>query len=199
VVNAEVKGGKMTISFPEVKAGQAIISAIAIARQGEGGLLMKNADSNFSWAVQDTIVMEKTPKELLPEDKNAREQISYQSKMATLSGKYVVKDHKGQTGVFFGVGTKNSISWNISTGLAQVYALRFKYMNTTGKPIKARMQLIDSKGGVLKDDELTFADTPEKWRLLSTTTGGYINAGKYRVVITAADMNGLSFVSLDVQ
>jgi hypothetical protein len=199
VVNAEVKGGKMTISFPVVKAGQAIISAIAIARQGEGSLLMKNADSNFSWAVQDTIVMEKTPKELLPEDKNAREQISYQSKMATLSGKYVVKDHKGQTGVFFGVGTKNSISWNISTGLAQVYALRFKYMNTTGKPIKARMQLIDSKGGVLKDDELTFADTPEKWRLLSTTTGGYINAGKYRVVITAADMNGLSFVSLDVQ
>jgi hypothetical protein len=72
-------------------------------------------------------------------------------------------------------------------------------MNTTGKPIRARMQLIDSKGGVLKDDELTFAETPEKWRLVSTTTGGYINAGKYRVVISADDMNGLSFATLDVQ
>jgi hypothetical protein len=198
VVNATVRGGKMTISFPEVKAGQAIISAIAIARKGEGESMAK-ADADFSWAAQEEVVMEKTPKELLPEDKNAREQVSYEAKSAKLSGKYTIKEHKNQSGVFFAAGKKNSITWEISTGLAQVYALRFKYMNTTGKPIHARMQLIDSKDGVLKDDELTFAETPEKWRLVSTTTGGYINAGKYRIVITADDMNGLSFATLDVQ
>jgi hypothetical protein len=176
VVNATVRGGKMTISFPEVKAGQAIISAIAIARKGEGEPMAK-ADTDFSWAAQEEVVMEKTPKELLPEDKNAREQVSYKAKSVK----------------------KNSITWEISTGLAQVYALRFRYMNTTGKPIHAHMQLIDSKDGVLKDDEITFAETPKKWRMVSTTTGGYINAGKYRIVITADDMNGLSFETLGVQ
>jgi hypothetical protein len=166
----------MTIGFPEVKAGQAVISAIAIARKGEGESMAKS-DTDFSWAAQDGIVMEKTPKELLPEDKNAREQVSYEAKSVK----------------------KNSVTWEISTGLAQVYALRFRYMNTTGKPIHVRMQLIDSKDGVLKDDEITFAETPKKWRMVSTTTGGYINAGKYRIVITADDMNGLSFETLGVQ
>ena len=94
---------------------------------------------------------------------------------------------------------KSSITWNISTGLAQVYALRFKYMNATGKPMKVRMQFIDSKGVVLKEDHLTFAETPGKWRMLSTTTGTYINAGYYKVVLSAPDMEGLALDALDVQ
>ena len=44
-------------------------------------------------------------------------------------------------------------------------------MNATGKPMKVRMQFIDSKGVVLKEDHLTFAETPGKWRMLSTTKG----------------------------
>ena len=71
-------------------------------------------------------------------------------------------------GVFFGKGKKNSIEWSVSTGLAQIYALRFKYMNTTGKPLPVRMQFIDSKGVMLKDDILTFPETPDKWKMVST-------------------------------
>lgn len=41
-----------------------------------------------------------------------------------LKGKFIKKEVKKQTGVFFGKGEKSSITWNISTGLAQVYALR---------------------------------------------------------------------------
>ena len=77
--------------------------------------------------------------------------------------------------------------------------LRFKYMNATGKPMKVRMQFIDSKGVVLKEDHLTFAETPGKWRMLSTTTGTYINAGYYKVVLSAPDMEGLALDALDVQ
>lgn len=116
-----------------------------------------------------------------------------------LKGKFIKKEVKKQTGVFFGKGTQSSITWNISTGLAQVYALRFKYMNVTGKPMKVRMQFIDSKGVVLKEDNLTFAETPGKWRMLSTTTGTYINAGYYKVVLSAPDMEGLALDALDVQ
>ena len=203
VVNATVKGGVLKIDFPEVKAGQALVCGIAIASAASvEPVANQGADDrnvSFSWAAQDKEVMEKTPKELLPEDKNARANVTYQAEDAVLKGKFIKKEVKKQTGVFFGKGEKNSITWNISTGLAQVYALRFKYMNATGKPMRVRMQFIDSKGVVLKEDHLTFAETPGKWRMLSTTTGTYINAGYYKVVLSAPDMEGLALDALDVQ
>lgn len=216
VVTANVEGGILKISFPEVKAGQAIVCGIAIASasslapnevkntkasaEGKPALhSVRKDNAGFTWAAQEREVLAKTPAELLPEDKNARPNVSYEAENATLKGKYTRKEHKKQTGVFFGKGTNNSITWNVSTGLAQVYALRFKYMNATGKPMKVRMQFIDSKGVVLKEDHLTFADTPGKWRMLSTTTGSYINAGYYKVVLSASDMDGLALDALDVQ
>lgn len=83
--------------------------------------------------------------------------------------------------------------------MAQIYALRFKYMNTTGKPLPVRMQFIDSKGVTLKDDILTFPETPDKWKMVSTTTGTFINAGYYKVLLSAEDMNGLAFDALEIQ
>ena len=180
-----------------------MISGIAIARvEGSGPAFVSNLsqpDPSFSWAAEEKNVMEKTPREMLPEDKNARAQVAYQAEDAVLKGKYTKKEVRRQTGVFFGKGKNNSITWNISTGLAQVYALRFKYMNTSGKPMRLRVRLIDSKDGVLKDDELTFGEAPEKWRMLSTTTGGFINAGYYKVEISGEDMDGIAFDALDVQ
>ena len=61
------------------------------------------------------------------------------------------------------------------------------------------MQFIAANGQVLKDDKITFPDTPEKWRMMSTTTGTYVNAGYYKVVLSAEDMNKLAFDALDVQ
>ena len=49
VVYVPVKGGKMILSFPEVKAGQALISAIAIARQGEFEVQEMPEPVTFSW------------------------------------------------------------------------------------------------------------------------------------------------------
>ena len=72
-------------------------------------------------------------------------------------------------------------------------------MNTSGRPIPVTMKFIDSKGVVLKEDVLTFPDTPEKWRMMSTTTGTFINAGHYRVLISGDDLDGLAFDALDIQ
>ena len=143
--------------------------------------------------------MEKTPKELLPEDKNARASVAYEAETASVKGAFTKREHRKQMGVFFGKGKKNSIEWSVSTGLAQIYALRFKYMNTTGKPLPVRMQFIDSKGVTLKDDILTFPETPDKWKMVSTTTGTFINAGYYKVLLSAEDMNGLAFDALEIQ
>ena len=59
--------------------------------------------------------------------------------------------------------------------------------------------LFTMKGVVLKEDVLTFPDTPEKWRMMSTTTGTFINAGHYRVLISGDDLDGLAFDALDIQ
>lgn len=199
VIHTNVKNGKLTIRFPEVKAGQAVICGIAVAAKGEASPANYTAVNTRMWSDFHSDTLVKTPKELLPEDKNARVNVTYEAEDATVKGNYACKEHRKQKGVFFGKGTRNSIEWKVSTGLAQVYALRFKYMNASGKPMTVRMQFVDSKGITLKEDEITFPDTPEKWRMLSTTTGTYVNAGHYRVILTGEDMNGLALDALDVQ
>lgn len=199
IVYATVKGGVLKINFPEVKAGQAVISAIAVASTDVSLKPTLFPASDWSWEKANRDVLDKTPKELLPEDKNARISIAYEAELALLKGSYTRKEHRKQTGIFFGKGAKNSIEWNVSTGLAQIYALRFKYMNTTGKPLAVRMQFIDSKGVVLKEDVLTFSETPDKWKMMSTTTGTFINAGHYRVLLSAEELSGLAFDALDIQ
>lgn len=199
VVEAEVQGGQLIIDFPEVKAGQAVISAIAIATDNALLTVPALPIDKWSWEEAAKEVLVKTPKEMLPEDKNSRANVTYEAEKARVRGNFIEKVCKEQTGVFFGKGNKNSIEWKISTGLAQIYALRFKYMNTSKQPIAVTMKFIDSKGVILKEDTLTFPETPEKWRMMSTTTGTFINAGHYRVVLTGENLEGLSFDALDVQ
>ena len=70
VVYATVKGGVLKIHFPEVKAGQALISGIAIASVEANLQPILFPASDWNWEKAGKEVMEKTPKELLPEDKN---------------------------------------------------------------------------------------------------------------------------------
>ncbi|MDR3651810.1 MAG: malectin domain-containing carbohydrate-binding protein [Paludibacter sp.] len=199
VVYVYAKNGKLEVSFPQVKAGQAVISAIAIASTNLSVKPIQHQETSWSWEAADKNVLEKTPKEMLPEDKNARLSTVYEAEKAGVKGKFgkiIVKDKRG---VKFEKGTSTSIQWNVSTGLAQVYALRFNYINLSGKPIKANLKLIAANGSVLKNDEITFPETAEKWKQISTTTGTFINAGQYQVVISGLDLEGLAFESLEVQ
>ena len=87
-------------------------------------------------------------------------------------------------------------SFVITPGLGQEYALRFRYKNTTGAPVKARMTITDSKRTTLVDREVTFPPTPNKFKMLSTTTGTQINAGTYTVKIDTQD---IEFKELEIQ
>lgn len=199
VIYAHVKCGKLSISFPEVKAGQAIISAIAIATADKNISVEIPQQSAWSWAEANKNVLDKTPKEMLPEDKNTRTGTIYEAENAILKGKTEKITVRSKEGIKFSKATNNSIQWNISTGLAQIYALRFNYMNTTGKPIAVNLQLVGANGVVLKNDAITFSETQPKWKMLSTTTGSYINAGNYKVIISGENLEGLTFESLEVQ
>ena len=198
VVDCDVTDGWLNISFPEVKAGQAVLSAIAVASLDPSAkALAPKRTSDWSWRAANKDVIEKMPAEMLPKDENARAAVTYEAEDAKCEGKFEKKEWKKQTGVFF--NGKGSVEWTISTGLAQVYALRFKFMNTNKEAVAVNLKLIAPNGAVLKNDNINLPDTPEKWRMLSTTTGGYINAGTYKVIISAPDLSGVAFDSLEVQ
>lgn len=170
IVNVKSKDGMLHISFPEVKAGQAIICGIAVATAQPVTLPIQPAIPEISWKALDTDTIAKLPKEELPKDTEARPASVYQP---TKSGTFIIKP-----------------------GLGQEYALRFRYKNTTGKAVKARMTITDSKRTVLVDRDVTFPTTPNKFKMLSTTTGTQINAGTYTVRIDTKDVE---FKELEIQ
>ena len=181
VVDVKVKGGLLTVSFPEVKVGEAIISAIAIAAKGEIGDAEKwdtafkgskpaSGMSKTYWADLDKDVVEKYPKELLPQDNEVFPAVRYKSKTST---------------------------WTINPGVAREYMLRFRYKNTTGEQQVGRLKIVDSKGIVLLDRDMTFPETPNKFKTIGTTTDSQINAGTYQIILSG--LPNVSFDYLEVQ
>jgi len=168
VVAAKAKNGRLHISFPEVKAGQAIICGIAVAAAKPVAVAQQPATT--SWRTLDTDTIAKLPQEELPKDTEARPASTYKF---------------NDDGTFI-----------ITPGLGQEYALRFRYKNTTGEPVTARMTITDSKRTVLVDCDVTFPPTPNKFKMLSTTTGTQINAGIYTVRIDTKDVE---FKELEIQ
>jgi len=181
--------GRLHISFPEIKAGQAVICGIAVATSTSisTATTPKVSPEGLSWHALDTDTIAKLPKELLPADTEARPASVYEP--------ISIKDLKAK-GVKLSAQNLRSTTFLITPGLGQEYALRFRYKNTTGEPITARMTVIDSKQAVLVDRDVTFPPTPNKFKMLSTTTGTQINAGTYQLHIDAKDVE---FKEVEIQ
>ena len=130
------------------------------------------------WHALDTDTIAKLPQSELPQDTDARPATVYEPQK-TQSAQ---KTRRPQT-----------TTWIITPGLGQEYALRFRYKNTTGQPVTARLRLTDAKKVTLVDRSITFPPTPNK---LSTTTGTQINAGTYELTI---DADAIEFQNLEIQ
>ena len=185
VVTAKAKDGRLHISFPEVKAGQAVICGIAIATSDIRHQTSAISPQPSHWHALDTDTIARLPKELLPADTEERPASVYQP---VSTGKRQTSDIRHQT--------SKATTFIITPGLGQEYALRFRYKNTTGEPVTARMTITDSKQAVLVDRDVTFPPTPNKFKMLSTTTGTQINAGTYTVRIAT---NEVEFKELEIQ
>ena len=185
VVTAKAKDGRLHISFPEVKAGQAVICGIAIATSDIRHQPSAISPQPSHWHALDTDTIARLPKELLPADTEERPASVYQP---VSTGKRQTSDIRHQT--------SKATTFIITPGLGQEYALRFRYKNTTGEPVTARMTITDSKQAVLVDRDVTFPPTPNKFKMLSTTTGTQINAGTYTVRIAT---NEVEFKELEIQ
>ena len=189
VVTAKAKDGHLRISFPEVKAGQAVICAIAVAAVPSAAVTQQQAERptiSNSWHSFDTDTIAKLPKAELPQDAEARPASIYEP----------VNPMANATKAKASTTKQTATTFIIKPGLGQEYALRFRYKNTTGQPQKARMTITDSKRTVLVDRDITFPTTPNKFKMLSTTTGTQINAGTYTVRLDTEDVE---FKELEIQ
>jgi hypothetical protein len=72
-------------------------------------------------------------------------------------------------------------------------------MNQNTEPAKAHVRMIDAKGVVLFEQDMLLPDTPAKWKVVNTTTGSFINAGHYKIELSAKDTKGLAFDALIVE
>jgi beta-galactosidase len=125
--------------------------------------------------------------------------VSHKPETATLTGGAAVAEAAGKNAIIF-KGNDGSVAWAISPGVADVYTIRIKYLNTTGKTLSADIKVLAADGTVMKAGVVDFpATTADKWKTAETTTGGSINAGNYKVVITAKNCAGLSISGIEVQ
>ena len=180
VIEIDNQGEEIKIDFPKVKAGQAMIAAIAIAtddrtaEKPQRQEIMSTSPSLCADFNNDILV--KTPDSLLPP--RAKTAIEVEGKKV-----------------------KNRMEWDFNVGVAKVYALRWKYYN----PEKARqlkVRITDTKGVVYKDADVSFLQTQQKKtkrKMTSITTGTQINAGHYHVVLTGDGINDMLFDNLTIE
>lgn len=192
--------GQLVISFPHVKIGQAKVSCIAISmdrlmakdygktdRVGvyhfkEGVLNPSHPavtqssgypySEGLTWEKLNKMVAEKMDKASLPATQNGRRAVKFPAELG-------------------------KPSFNIEMGVAQEYAFRVRYKNESAD-VRGRWKLISAQDGrVVKEGDISFPQTPAKFKVANTTTGGYVNAGQYRLIIS--DVDGVEFESVEVQ
>lgn len=133
-------------------------------------------------------------------NKDDRPSLKLEAETAKITGDGIAKGNfKSSDYAEFTKSTPNSIEFEVNPGVANVYLMRFRYMNMNTEPIKVKLVIEDAYGILLRNDNIEFPAPTEKWKVLNTTSGGYINAGKYKIRIESDNMKGLRLESFEFQ
>lgn len=134
------------------------------------------------------------------EAEGPRPMIRYEAEDAFALGPGIAKgEYRKEVYVEIPASEETLIEWEINPGLAGVYLIRFRYMNMSDQSIPARLEVIAADGRVMREDVIEFPPATEKWRSVNTTTGSYINAGKYIVRLSAPKKNGIRIDAFEFQ
>ena len=79
----------------------------------------------------------------------------------------------------------------VDTTVLNILGKQVSFITTNG------FHFFDNKGIVVHSGDITFPTTQAKVKILSSTTGTQINAGKYRVIISNAQ--SVDFETLEIQ
>lgn len=191
-INYTAESEKLQIHFPEIKAGQAIISAIEIIPLSEEATVSIDKSaiidsasaevrSETFWQDLNKDLIAQMPDSLLPPKAASALQVE----------PVINKDKKGKI---------KSIVYTYSVGVAKIYALRFRYWNGES-PRNLHVTVKDKNGVTYVDSEVAFLQTQmkkTKRKMSSITTGSQTNAGTYTVTITGEGLDQMEFEKLTI-
>jgi hypothetical protein len=142
-----------------------------------------------------------TPATVLEPAIDLRPVTTYTPETARLTGKGILKDTMDNRSCIVFSNEGGTLEWSMALGVADKYALRFRYKNQTTVPLQGVLEILTEDGTSMMKEVLRFNPTPvNKWKNYETTTNTMINAGNYRVRVTsAAGQGGLIIRSFDVQ
>jgi hypothetical protein len=134
------------------------------------------------------------------EKDDSRQTLVLEAENAKTTGTDIVKGNfKKADYIEFTKKTNNSIVFEVKPGVAGIYLMRFKFMNRNETPLKVKFKMEDAYGIMMRNDTIEFFPSPEKWKVLNTTSGGYINAGTYKITLEGDDLKGLMLDSFEFQ
>jgi len=201
VVNVHVTGGRLRLDFPHIAAGQAVISALAIATLdshrsaappsngilGETGVYF--LDTAYVTPRRDTTIRPTAAAEVYigsahrryPAGDTIRIAARTPARITPQSNLEPAYDSKPVTNYKNARTAGDTTEWSIDVGVGDTYSLTVKY-RWLGSPATATLEVRMSDGTLIKSEPVTLATTlPGKWNYITTTTGTMINAGRYIV------------------
>jgi beta-galactosidase len=93
-----------------------------------------------------------------------------------------------------------SITYEVETGVADIYSVTLKYFYPGEKDLKADIAILDAAGKLMKQEEVSLVNTkPGKWNTVTINTGTMINAGSYKIILSTKDAMGLAVSGVDIQ
>jgi hypothetical protein len=150
-----------------------------------------------SEAVSSIIVV---PTYDMGEKDDSRPVVVFEAENAKTTGTDIIKGNfKKADYIEFTKKTNNSIEFEVKPGVAGIYLMRFRFMNRNKTPLKVKFKMEDAYGILMRNDTIDFIPSPEKWKILNTTSGGYINAGTYKVTLEGEDLKGLVLDNFEFQ
>ncbi|HWB93206.1 MAG TPA: malectin domain-containing carbohydrate-binding protein, partial [Puia sp.] len=203
VVNVHVTGGKLVLHFPHVAAGQAVISAVAIATLDgqqvaapaspgiiDGGARVRYyLDTAYIAAGTDTSFRVRAAADvyigrdrhrypggaMIPLAAGAMARVTPESNLEPAYDSKPVATYKNAR------VAGDTTEWTIDVGVGDTYSLTVKY-RWLSAPTIGRLELSMQDGTLLKSEQVNLAKTlATKWNYINSTTGTMINAGRYKV------------------
>lgn len=138
----------------------------------------------------------------LPQAADQRPVHVYEPNLAQVSGQGETGIYRERNYVKIGHHAHTSITWKISTGVADVYSLNLRYFQQGAQPVKGRIVLTTADGISMMEQEVVFQPMrPDgTWRSIRTATSSTINAGNYYLTLTLIGAeNAVCAGALEVQ
>ncbi|HEV2483356.1 MAG TPA: malectin domain-containing carbohydrate-binding protein [Puia sp.] len=201
VVNVHITGGRLQLGFPHIAAGQAVISALAIATldghqtaapPSNGILGEKGAyflDTAYVTPQADTTLRVDSAADVYtgrdhrryPAGATIAVKAGNMARITPATNLEPAYDSKPATNYKNARIAGDTTEWSIDIGVGDTYSLTVKY-RWLSAATTASLEIRQADGLLIKKEPATLATTlPAKWNYITTTTGTMINAGRYIV------------------